>query len=346
MNSPFSLDVEAVSSGERSSASAPSARSKSTNTVSGYLCSARMMACLPPSPYGRISEHLTGDLGLNRWISLLRACRASRGLSPEPVREKPTSGTSGPRSGVSFAKYDQATSCLRTSQACFPGMEVPISREYSVSWPRWGSMRNMELWERTTPVLRTSASGSGFWPTPVAHDTGRTPEAHMARTMARSRYKPDSLAVMVKMMPTPTARSYGTNQGGAAGRTGPIRPSLETMARRRLWPTPIASDGTRGSTGWVNHGKRGHQLPESAGGPLNPEFVEWLMGWPRGWESLEPLAPEAFAEWLHASRGPWPNEWDVPRIKRGVPNRRQRLKALGNGQVPQCMAMAWEVLMR
>jgi DNA (cytosine-5)-methyltransferase 1 len=34
------------------------------------------------------------------------------------------------------------------------------------------------------------------------------------------------------LLPTPSASSYGTNQGGAAGRTGPVRESLETMARR------------------------------------------------------------------------------------------------------------------
>ena len=42
------------------------------------------------------------------------------------------------------------------------------------------------------------------------------------------------------LLPTPSASSYGTNQGGAAGRVGPVRPSLETMARHNLWPTPQA----------------------------------------------------------------------------------------------------------
>src|SRR5690606_41850587 len=36
------------------------------------------------------------------------------------------------------------------------------------------------------------------------------------------------------LLPTPSASSYGSNQGGAAGRTGKIRPSLETMARKNL----------------------------------------------------------------------------------------------------------------
>lgn len=44
------------------------------------------------------------------------------------------------------------------------------------------------------------------------------------------------------LLPTPSASSYGTNQGGAAGRTGKARPSLETMAKKNLWPTPTAQD--------------------------------------------------------------------------------------------------------
>lgn len=44
------------------------------------------------------------------------------------------------------------------------------------------------------------------------------------------------------LLPTPSAATYGTNQGGGAGRVGPIRPSLETMARQGLLPTPTAGD--------------------------------------------------------------------------------------------------------
>ncbi|EMV5794210.1 DNA cytosine methyltransferase [Escherichia coli] len=32
-------------------------------------------------------------------------------------------------------------------------------------------------------------------------------------------------------------------------------------------------------------------------GPLNPEWVEWLMGWPIGWTELKPLEMDKFREW-------------------------------------------------
>ena len=48
------------------------------------------------------------------------------------------------------------------------------------------------------------------------------------------------------VLPTPTAQSYGSNQGGSAGRTGRVRHSLQSMAKRNKWPTPTAGD-SRGS---------------------------------------------------------------------------------------------------
>jgi hypothetical protein len=36
----------------------------------------------------------------------------------------------------------------------------------------------------------------------------------------------------------------------------------------------------------------------SDGGQLNPEWVEWLMGWPIGWTALNPLGMDRFREWL------------------------------------------------
>ena len=72
----------------------------------------------------------------------------------------------------------------------------------------------------------------------------------------------------------------------------------------KMWPTPIASDG---------HAK-GYRFPSverrreigkaislamdvqepNVGGQLNPDWVEWLMGWPLGWTDLRPLETDRF----------------------------------------------------
>jgi hypothetical protein len=60
-------------------------------------------------------------------------------------------------------------------------------------------------------------------------------------------------------LPTPAATAYGTNQGGAMGRTGPVRPSLDSMARHGLWPTPSSRDWKDTGQGRMGDG----QLPEA-----------------------------------------------------------------------------------
>lgn len=37
--------------------------------------------------------------------------------------------------------------------------------------------------------------------------------------------------------------------------------------------------------------------PPSQNGQLNPEWVEWFMGWPIGWTELKPLGMDKFREW-------------------------------------------------
>src|SRR5690606_29052134 len=43
---------------------------------------------------------------------------------------------------------------------------------------------------------------------------------------------------------------------------------------------------------------------------------------------------------------PWHDRWEegTPRVANGIPNRADRLRCIGNGQVPQAMRLAWELL--
>ena len=102
-------------------------------------------------------------------------------------------------------------------------------------------------------------------------------------------------------LPTPSATSYGNNQGGAAGRTGKVRHSLESMARHNLWPTPRASEykdcGPVGSKSHTHMDKRSYLCakakdPDQPSGLLNPTWVEWLMGVPTGWTGLDSWGTE------------------------------------------------------
>lgn len=105
------------------------------------------------------------------------------------------------------------------------------------------------------------------------------------------------------LLPTLTARPYGSNIGGAAGRAGPSRPSLETMASRGTLPTLTRCGNMLAPSmqKWPahrrlptlvrrdDHGpgpphtKGGQDLPQSLGGHLAADWCRWFMGFPAGW---------------------------------------------------------------
>lgn len=50
----------------------------------------------------------------------------------------------------------------------------------------------------------------------------------------------------------------------------------------------------------------GDHLPNTVGGPLNPDWCEWFMGFPIGWTASSALATPKFHEWQqqHMPRSP------------------------------------------
>jgi len=91
-------------------------------------------------------------------------------------------------------------------------------------------------------------------------------------------------------------------------------------------------------------------------GQLSPDWTEWLMGWPVGWTDLKPLSPEAVARWKEAMLNgtywavdpadlPKDHPAYLPRLTEDKVNRANRLKAIGNGQVPMCV-FVFETLAR
>ena len=150
-----------------------------------------------------------------------------------------------------LANYDPSTQSWRTSQRCL----IEGWALFSETWPRSGLMQSGIAYLLPPLVPRIIETGSGLWPTPTAGDS----KASGSRNTPNSKAHPGiSLTDAVRM------------DGG----------------RGRMWPTPAARDyrypnatpySARGG------GLKGEQLPNAAGGPLNPAWVEWLMGFPLGW---------------------------------------------------------------
>lgn len=117
----------------------------------------------------------------------------------------------------------------------------------------------------------------------------------------------DGLATaLAKRLPTLLASDAA--KGGPNAVRGSGTMSL-TSAVARL-PTLLASDATkpRRGVGSIKSGG-GRKLtdalyPHAQGGPLNPDWCEWFMGFPIGWTASEPLETHRFHEWLrqHGTR--------------------------------------------
>ena len=95
------------------------------------------------------------------------------------------------------------------------------------------------------------------------------------------------------------------------------RPTFEKG--RGLWDTPCKGDAhpRAYNRNKPYHGPGQKHLQAQAyekitphcveGGKLNPQWVEWLMGWPMGWTGLQPLEMDKFQEWRQQHSPSWPN---------------------------------------
>jgi len=114
------------------------------------------------------------------------------------------------------------------------------------------------------------------------------------------------------------------------------------------WPTPSANEDAAGTPEGNMQRMLGNHpdVRSQGGGTLNPSWVGWLMGLPHNWESLDPIVKEDFDAWVEYQRTGtwWDEERGLPRVSTGVSDRVNRLRALGNGIVPACVAeFLWRI---
>jgi len=154
---------------------------------------------------GLTCDPSTLDHGVAVWTSFLRGSRASPSLKPASASLRETPVTSGPTSPASSPKQLPLWFSSRTSP-------FEPSSNPSETFEQWASAsRRQSDALRKTWALRTAATAGS------------------------------------PLLPTPSATSYGSTNNGCPkdGRKQYATkgtPSLETMARHNLWPTPIVGD--------------------------------------------------------------------------------------------------------
>ena len=272
---------------------------------------------------------------LEKWTSSLPGSRASHIQSQDTDRESPMSGISGLKRGELYLRYDQSGSCWRTYQASMFDLTMDgqhMGALHSENFPNSGMIVSGQLYQLPTQAHPISANDGGLWPTPARWQQDESLETWTER---RAKVKAERnngngfgmpLDMAVKQWPTPTVSD---TEGGIIKNV-----EYENGSFSRL-----NADGVRWGVKLKDAMASTNPEYDQKSNALNPDWVEWLMGLPKGWSSPEPLPEGAWEEWITdiTSGTWWDTERDIPRVTTERTNRNKRLKALGNGIVPRCI---------
>lgn len=224
----FSQVLEEAYSEDVSSDGGPFARSSGIPTPRASSSGVKTTESSNPFQCGTMSEPSTANHGedLLTWFREAFLVRTSPSPEAEPVSME--SGPDyGPRWLESSVRFDRGSSSWKTHRQLF----AEVLDESSVTFPRWGMIRDGVVFQRPKLELHTDEIDFG------------------------------------SLLPTPTVKG-NYNKASLSKKAG---------------------DGLATAV---------NKLETGDGGPLNPEFVEWLMGWPIGWTDSGPLEMAKFRKWL------------------------------------------------
>ena len=319
----FSQALVAAYSEESCSDGELSAPLKSNLTESPGSCNGKTKDSLNPSRYGMTCEHSTGSPGeeLLTWFRAAYLARTSQPPELAPaLRERDLA--SGVRWHELSAKFDRSMSSWKTHRSLW---EEDLQWS-SVILPKWGMMQDGVLWERITPVPITSVIEYGYLPTPLASDgkhggpnqrdsSGRLGLQAAAVTWATpcradakgSTGGPGQKSTHRRFnVADPDCLGCNGRQNDQQGEEVPDVPQWGRGLNPR-YPTPKKRDWRTGDKPEARRARAKREgkwhSPDlndvaAPGGQLNPDWVEWLMGWPIGWTASAQLETARFQEWL------------------------------------------------
>ena len=211
----------------------------------------------------------------------------------------------GPSSPGSLARYDRATHSLKTWQLCLDGEW----ETFSATLPRSGSMRSGTVFPLRPLAHPISATASGSWPTPVAQDDNKSPEAHMA--------------MKGRMKGGPWTYDHQPASHGESDRAADVAHADSRGWREQGDAAEAAGTGAgrsqSGDGGALADAKRGHPSLWDAEIAWAPRTRTGLAG-SCGDVPITRRPRLALGEWAHAATtgaGWWATEPDVGRVVDG-----------------------------
>ena len=261
-------------------------------------CSDKMKGTCRRSPFGMMYVPSTDALGAELLTSYLAGFRARTSARQATVQDLPAAeAVSGGNTPESLAKSSHDTSSSKTA----PSYALADLSESSKILPPSGTMRSGWYCPRKRSVPITYVNGCGLsLPTPRSTDGDRGGRGDLLQAVRGNKNS------HFKLFPTPQAYSKGNSKSmpGITALDIAVRPELERHAvrakerRKNLYPMPMSAPVSEASHRQVSGRFREKMDKITGGGPLNPMWVEWLMGWPLGWTDLELLETAKFQQWL------------------------------------------------
>jgi hypothetical protein len=291
-------------------------------TQQAYLSQDKMTDFSRLSRFGMTFKPLTENLGeelltLYREDFHVRTCQ-----SQEKAQELTESEAEcGEKWHGLLARFDPDTHLWRTVQCSL----LEDLNESLQTLPQWGMTVGGELYLLPTLVQTTKEKESGLWLTPSTVDIPtRSTESMEKRLEYRKKIGRNGVGagclseqvewsgkgqpigyITKETWPTPDANcgARGTQELWTPKRKSghQAQYSINQAVRdAEKFPTPNAWDGRRGPLSKELYDKKTKQislvthirhsaLTPQNGGQLNPEWVEWLMGWMPGWTDLKRL---------------------------------------------------------
>ena len=136
-----------------------------------------------------------------------------------------------------------------------------------LTWKRVDTKSSRSLFQLAVSMPRTEETECGFWLTPNVMDF----------------IPPRNKEALLK--------HYQKNRIGRASHST-LREQVKYPIPNKMWPTPASRD-IKGISGKGRQERRGNPkdtLPNAVGGTLNPNWVEWLMGYSIGHTELKDWA--------------------------------------------------------
>ncbi len=199
---------------------------------------------------GLTLEPSTAQLGVDAWISSLRATRAKETRSQESAAANSTTAGCSTAPSTSSTPAGLILSSARTCRGT-PTDSLPSQ---SRLWSDWAAALRSEYSARPKPEIRCGVSDCSFWPTATVSSQAQTADDPTPRQTGGTTLAGAAIAAMDSMWPGPTGRDYHAQ--GASRNPDASANSLASFAQQN-WAGPKASDpekagpNMRGSKGDV-----------------------------------------------------------------------------------------------